>query len=72
MNIPASTDFGGWIIWIIRSSYRSILNGILLTLVVSLVATFIGCLIGLAVGLLQTWPESSREAWLKRGFKRLL
>ncbi|WP_197467977.1 amino acid ABC transporter permease [Clostridium sp. Marseille-P299] len=61
------SDFLGRIFYILKEYGSSFVRGAGVTMIIALVGTFIGCIIGFAVGIIQAFPTSKRDPFIKRG-----
>lgn len=68
MGSPVHNDFGNWMLFIIQSDWKAILNGVITTMIIAIVATAIGCIIGFAVGLIQTIPIQPKDSIFRKIF----
>lgn len=61
------SDFLGRIFYILKEYGASFMRGAGVTMLIALVGTIIGCIIGFAVGIIQAFPTSKRDPFMKRG-----
>lgn len=72
MNLPADSDFWGWVVYLIHQYGAIFLHGAGVTLLLAIVGTAIGCLIGLLVGVLRTLPLNPKANPAVKALHRLL